>query len=83
MPLYWLLTNDQSSDEFITNLTTNNAICKMITNVSAKQLLKVLTAKSKSKMSIITDGIVRFRSLEELEHKAFQQQINNTKEHDA
>jgi superfamily II DNA or RNA helicase len=68
--LLLFLTQDRSYDDLIKNLNNNDTLCKEITGLSSKSLIKILESQSKEKKQMINSAIVRFRVLEEEYHKS-------------
>jgi hypothetical protein len=73
VPLYFLFTRDESFNDLISNLTTNeNAIvCKAITGIPARSLKKVLSNQSQDKKDAISLGLTRFRLHEKKDYEEF------------
>lgn len=70
VPLYLYFTSDESFDSLIANLDINDSVCKEITGFQGRSLKKILNTQGKEKQKSISEGIMRFRSLEKIDHQA-------------
>jgi hypothetical protein len=78
VPLYFLMTGDVDFDSLVSGLDDqdNSHACRTITGLPARSLKKILSGTNTEKRKAITQGIMRFRSLEEQDHMEYQRKIS-------
>jgi hypothetical protein len=77
VPLYFLMTGDDNFDSVISGLDEqdNAHACRALTGLPARSLKKILSGANTEKRKAITEGILRFRSLETQDHNEYQNKI--------
>jgi hypothetical protein len=72
VPLYFFLNQPRDFNGLIDTLAQDTGVCKDITGMPARSVKKILSSQSVERQQAITEGLVRFRSLEDKDNQEFQ-----------